>query len=133
MPLFPESTLAMFSDRTPTLEWEDETHWKVAQGFVYTSPTGTVVTVPDGMITDLASIPRLFWNIYPPQGPYLPAALVHDYLYASHRAGSDLFTRKQADQILLAGMEELGVSWLTQTVVYRAVRLGGWGAWERQD
>ena len=37
--------------------------------------------VPKGFITDGATIPRIFWFIYPPNRPdYLPAAVIHDYL-----------------------------------------------------
>ena len=39
------------------------------------------VDVPIGFVTDLASIPRIFWSILRPDGAYTYPAIVHDYLY----------------------------------------------------
>ena len=63
--------------------------WRVYEGFGYHTDidrhfiaTGPwVVEIPNGFITDFASVPRLFWNIFPPIGNYRNAAIVHDYLY----------------------------------------------------
>jgi Protein of unknown function (DUF1353) len=42
---------------------------------------GTEIVVPRGFVTDLASIPRIFWGILPPHHySYRLAALIHDYL-----------------------------------------------------
>src|SRR5262245_38142541 len=38
-------------------------------------------TVPAGFVTDLASIPRIFWSALPRDGEYAYAAILHDYLY----------------------------------------------------
>lgn len=38
------------------------------------------VHVPKGFVTDGASVPRLFWVLFPPMDQYFPAAVVHDYL-----------------------------------------------------
>lgn len=35
-------------------------------------------TVPAGFETDGATIPRLFWGVFPPVCQYFPAAAVHD-------------------------------------------------------
>lgn len=40
----------------------------------------SVIKVEKGLVTDLASIPRIFWNILPPNGPYTKSAILHDYL-----------------------------------------------------
>ena len=40
------------------------------------------IVVPKGFTSDGASIPRIFWSFYPPnRTDYLPAAILHDYLY----------------------------------------------------
>ncbi len=39
------------------------------------------IKVPQGFLTDFASIPRLFWPILPPFGPWRYAAVIHDYLF----------------------------------------------------
>ncbi len=50
------------------------------------------ITVPIHFVTDLASIPAIFFQILPPDGPYTFPAIVHDWLYW-HQAG----TRDEAD------------------------------------
>jgi hypothetical protein len=58
----------------------------IARGkFVTDTPTvyvgqWDVLTVPAGFQTDLASVPRLFWALLPPQGAYERAAVLHDWL-----------------------------------------------------
>jgi hypothetical protein len=91
---------------------------------------GSPVIVPRGFVTDFASVPRLFWRILPPWGTYSPAAVVHDYLYATGR-----FPRKKADQAFLCLMKALGVPRWKRTVMYWGVRLGGsiaWNAWRKR-
>ncbi len=40
--------------------------------------TERVVTIPTGTRSDLASTPRMIWNMIPPTGAYEDAAYVHD-------------------------------------------------------
>src|SRR5690348_10982093 len=86
-----------------------------------------VIRVPVGFVTDYASVPRGLWNLFPPNGRYAPAAVVHDYLYRR-----TLLDRGVCDQILSEGMEVLGVSWLTRHLIYRAVRMFGGAARHRE-
>ena len=44
-----------------------------------TSPVAVIV-VPDGFITDFASIPWPFDLLFKPNGPWAPAAALHDFL-----------------------------------------------------
>ncbi|HCH8504641.1 TPA: DUF1353 domain-containing protein, partial [Salmonella enterica] len=76
----------------------------------------------DSSITDLASVPRIFWTPLPPDGKYAKAAIIHDYLY-----DNALRTKKEADRIFLDGMTVLGVPKWKRTVMYWAVRLFGQG------
>src|SRR5258708_33483224 len=39
------------------------------------------ITVPVGFVTDLASVPRVFWSLLPPAARYSYPAIIHDYLY----------------------------------------------------
>ncbi len=94
---------------------------EMTNDFRFHSSRGTI-TVPQGFITDGASIPRIFWNILSPYGEYFPAALIHDFLYSSRRT---VITRATADAIFLEGMEVVGVPWLKRQTIYRAVRLFG--------
>lgn len=90
------------------------------------------ITVPAGMITDFASVPRILWNILPPAGSYGEAAVIHDHLYQCEGirpTNSGANTRAQSDAILLDGMKALRVGWLTRMLIYLAVRIGGKFAW----
>lgn len=83
--------------------------------------SGIFVTVPDGFMTDLASVPRLLWPLVPPHSPdYAAAAVVHDFLYEWKQG---LFTRVVADAIFYEAMRVLGVPAWRAVVMYLAVRL----------
>jgi hypothetical protein len=82
------------------------------------------VQVPRGFVTDLASIPAVFWTVLPPAGPYSYPAIVHDYLYWFQPCARDA-----ADDILRFAMRDLNVSTVKVATIYEAVRLGGHLAW----
>lgn len=101
--------------------------WKIIEPFDYevgNLGSGEKIDVPIGFVTDLASIPRLFWNIMPPFGRYSRAAVLHDWLYHTQQ-----YTRKKSDHILLEAMAVLNVSWITRWTIFLGVRSGGWMAW----
>lgn len=83
------------------------------------------ITVPTGFVTDFASTPPPIWWLIPPWGKYGKAAVVHDYLYMVKTR-----TRKQADVIFREAMVVLGVPEWQVFVMYWAVRLFGWPAWQ---
>lgn len=82
-------------------------------------------TVPEGFVTDFASIPRIFWSLLPPDGVYSYAAILHDYLY-----WTQVTTRADADLVLKYVMEEFKVAPATVTAIYSGVRVGGETAWK---
>jgi len=102
------------------------------------SSTGEV-TCKKGMITDLASVPRVVWNVIAPWD-VARAAVIHDHLYAVLREyynseGMDKETWKKAralsDKIFLLGMQSADprVSKIKMHAAYRSVRLfGRWPA-----
>jgi hypothetical protein len=58
------------------------------------------IKVHKGYITNGADVPRVFWWFVPPFKPkYLPAIIVHDYLFENkqYKKGNDIF-----EQILLS-------------------------------
>jgi len=57
------------------------------------------VSVPNGFVTDFASIPRIFWSALRPDGEHAYAAVVHDYLY-----WTQIRSREEADHILKMAM-----------------------------
>jgi hypothetical protein len=90
--------------------------------------SGDKVDVAVGFQTDFASIPRLFWSIFPKWGKYGNAAVIHDWLYWTQER-----PRKLADDILIEAMGVLGVGAITRYMIYLSVRVFGWFAWVRNQ
>lgn len=110
-------------------------YYRVAESFRYylgEKYTDQWVFVPAGMLTDLASIPRLVWNILPPTGKYGAAAIVHDRLCNTlqiTQAGKLInVPRSKADAILGEAMEVLKVPWFKRVSISSAVALYRWVA-----
>ncbi|ECI5749343.1 DUF1353 domain-containing protein, partial [Salmonella enterica subsp. enterica] len=103
--------------------------WRVYEPFEFylSDDNSDIISVPAGFVTDLASVPRLFWTLLPPDGKYAKAAIIHDYLY-----DNALRTKKEADLIFLDGMTVLGVPKWKRTIMYWAVRLFGRGMYNRK-
>ena len=102
---------------------------RVIEPIFYTPPKHiwpSTIEVPVGTITDLASVPRFFWRIFPPFGNYSQAAIVHDHLYRSDPYN---MKRAKADEIFLQAMRDLGVGWWKRNTIWSAVRAGGWKPW----
>jgi hypothetical protein len=104
--------------------------------------SGETITIPGGFVTDLASVPKLFRGLLPPDGPWAKAAVVHDFLYWSRgtcrdalgriqRTRIEPYTRKEADDIFAEAMKVLGVPAWRRKAIWTAVRLGGQGGWGR--
>lgn len=57
--------------------------WRVYEPFEFylSDDNSDIISVPAGFVTDLATIPRIFWTLLPPDGKYAKAAIIHDYLY----------------------------------------------------
>jgi hypothetical protein len=107
--------------------WDGET-WKLDKDWhieVKKPSYQLNLQVKAGFITDGGSVPRLFQNVIPPLGIYLPAFLAHDALYAT-----EYLERSIADWILLDLLQELGATWYRRNQVYLAVRAGGWLVWK---
>ena len=78
------------------------------------------LTIPPGFKTDFASVPRIFSRAIPKMDDHMPAAVVHDFLY---RQGT--LTRKEADDLFLSLMKELGIPYWKRYSMYWGVRAGG--------
>lgn len=136
------------NDKFPvTLKLEHTEHRfkrRVLEDFIYTRYN---MVVPEGFVTDLASIQSLRF-ILPSMYALLSgygdrAAVVHDYLY--RRRGyivdepdrlvgdrsSQVVTvsRKQADQIFKQALRDEGVARWRAAIFYFGVRVFGWSAW----
>jgi hypothetical protein len=117
------------SDFLTTLKFEDDGGYPftlLATLEYYSSLLGTVIRVPAGFQTDLASIP---WFAQPlvgfmRVGRFDRAAVIHDWLYATQ-----WLPRGLCDRILRKAMEADRVSWLVRWQIWAGVRVGGWWAW----
>jgi len=107
--------------------------YAVTQDFSYTSDRlGRAVTVPAGLVTDFASIPRAVWDLLDPEDPIIAwPSVVHDYLYGCGGRLPDGFTytRDDADAVLREAMEFCGAGHFIREAVYEAVEKFGGDHW----
>lgn len=132
----PRRELANGATLSPlVVEATGETHhgrrvWRVVHDFVLrlriddqeSYNDGSVIlriSVPSGFETDFASVPRLFWRLWP-HDEAAEAAVVHDWLYSQPDAD-----RLFADAMLALVMRLTGKPRLMRWAFYLAVRLGG--------
>jgi hypothetical protein len=111
----------------PFADWD---YYYVAGGPIVWRPnqgqTFQLVEVPPGFVTDLTSIPRVFWQVLRPEGRYAYAAVVHDYLYWTQSR-----SRQEADHILNLAMEDSKVNRVQRLAIYQAVDNLGQKAWDK--
>lgn len=105
--------------------------YQLASDWTINTPRG-VFSLPQGLIIDGASVPRIFWNVYPPDGLYRSATTLHDWLYAHQGALKEFpipFKRKECDDLMLWACREAKAagSWL----MHRMVRMFGGGPWKK--
>ncbi len=92
--------------------------FKVAELFIYWAEDGRSYTVPNGVHTDFASIPRGFRWLISRVGRYGLPAVFHDYL-----CEYGIVSRKEADRLFLESMKSKGVGWLKRRTMYFGTRL----------
>lgn len=100
---------------------EGRTQWVLMQDLPY-GP----ITARRGYVTDLGSIPRIFWRLESPSGRGAKCYVIHDYGYTYA-----LLTREQVDRLLRDALRDVGVPYLVRNAIYLAVRAGGGGGWGR--
>jgi hypothetical protein len=95
--------------------------YKVFQPFAYHSDfTPWPIEIPAGYESDGASVPRLFWRLFPPSGPWTGAAIVHDWLCDTRELPS-----KTAHAVFDEAMRDLGVAAFYRVTMGSAVRWFG--------
>ena len=83
------------------------------------------VIVPKGFVTDLASIPRIFFSALRPDGIYCHAAIIHDYLYWEQTR-----SREESDSIFEIAMKDTEVPNIQLVPIIKMVQIFGKTAWE---
>jgi hypothetical protein len=104
--------------------------WVLRKEFSYDvgeESSGETIKVPAGFITDFASVPRVFWTLFPKWGKYGNAAVIHDYLYWVQESK---YPKKRADEIFLEGMLVLNVKKCTAKILYWVVKYFACWAWK---
>lgn len=108
------------------LNWRQ---WRLERPFAYevgALGSGAEIEAPAGMITDGASVPRLFWAVLPAWGRYSRAAVIHDFLCNRINAGNPhrlAPNRAAADAIFREAMAVCGVSAPVRFLMWLAVRV----------
>ncbi len=108
--------------------------WILTADFTYTSPKWGVITAPEGMVTDFASVPTFAKRIIDGDSPMiLFPSIIHDAIYhfAGRMPDGRIFTRVEADQILRDAMIDIGAPRHLAALVFSAVRVGGGFPWKR--
>jgi hypothetical protein len=97
--------------------------WSLADDVVYQGDTDRWV-IPAGTWTDFASVPKFLAWFAPHEGVYTPAAVLHD-MFCEHGIADGLISARDADQVFMRVMRELGVGRLQRRLMWVGVR---WGA-----
>ena len=115
----------MFITALHTTLLEDGRTVQLDTELLYThEPCGTMFIIPPGFVTNYASTPRFLWAIFPPQGKWSKAAVLHDWLYSEKTT-----SRFMADCMFRDAMRELGVPLWRRVLMFYAVRAFGWRKW----
>lgn len=95
-------------------------HITLTRDLVYYSKImESYIIVPKGFCSDFATVPRFLWGIYPPQGKYSRAAVLHDYLLECPQY-SDLL----ADRIFWEACRASDVIKISSAFLYAGVTIG---------
>jgi hypothetical protein len=103
--------------------------WELIKDFSYTLSNDDTITIPKGFKTDLSSVPKILWSLFPPFGNFLLAALVHDYLYVTKYKNNRAF----ADREMLYISNALNSNKLDNYLRYYTVVLFGWIYWDDKN
>ncbi len=115
--------MAFTGDTDVAVQQLSDTEWDLLQRLTYQGKFDRF-TVPRGMDTDFASIPRVFTWFLPRYGKYTKSAILHDYLWRKKAVAGEI-TWIDADAIFRRSMRELDVAFLRRWIMWSAVR---WGA-----
>lgn len=103
--------------------------WRLDEPLVFQSNTAQrFITVPEGFVTDFASVPRLPLVFLLVGNTCQKGSVLHDYIY---RTG--LLPRLLGDQVHYEANKAAGVPWWLRTLVFIGVRLGGFSSYKKKE
>jgi hypothetical protein len=109
-----------FLDEDVVVRRLDDERWVLVQSIVYRGNVDTF-TVPEGFVTDFASVPRVAVWLIPRFGRYTPAAILHDWLCGPGiREG--LISPVDSDGVFRRILRELGVPVVQRWLMWTGVR-----------
>ena len=147
-------TVANFRYRTPLVLYRDPISQKIrrrdafgddADYIVYADYTVSyevdgnphMLTVPSGMLTDLATVPTLLRSFVGKVGRHLEASIVHDFLYLAWQYLPDKTAERHdwefADAVMAAGLVAAQVSRNDRFEIKLALQAAGWEVYEDTD
>jgi hypothetical protein len=110
---------------TPLRAEKSGEYWTVLQPLIYDSDVACkVFIVPEGFVTDFASVPRLPLAFLLTGDQAHEAAVVHDFLYSR-----GVVDRATADAVFREAAVASGEPAWRATLMHWGVRMGGWIAW----
>ena len=110
------------------IEYVGKRKWKVVNAFEYhIDRTNITIVIPKNFKTDKASIPRIAFSLFPRSVTYDFASIIHDYLYSK-----GMFDRKTCDLIFKDILCLVETPKWKRDMMYKAVRLGGFFAYNRK-
>jgi hypothetical protein len=115
-----------FSDRLQ-VEQVDACHWRLLRSFSYNSAVAKArIIVPNGFVTDFASVPRLPLVFLVVGDMAQAAAVIHDWLYTT-----GVFPKAIADAVFYEAMRASGIDFFHAKLMYWGVAYGGGTAWAK--
>jgi hypothetical protein len=104
---------------------KDGSYWTILQPLIYESDVAQrVFIVPEGTVTDFASVPRVPLAFLLTGDTAHEAAVIHDYIYKTA-----IVDRAMADRVFEEAAKVTGEPSWRAALLYAGVRLGGWAAW----
>jgi len=110
------------------VEQIDARNWRLLAPLAYVDRYQRRWVIPEGFVTDFASVPKPLTGLIPRSGRHNAAAVLHDWLYVTRP-----LPRKEADRLFLEAMADSGVTIPHRGLMWAAVRLGGWAPWHWQS
>jgi len=103
-------------------------YWRILEPFSFYLDNGIeTIYVPEGFITDGATIPQMFWDILPVMSTYGQAAVVHDFLLEGGKITHTtektwrLSNRAEARSIFNSAMKVLKVNPIKRCLIIAGV------------
>lgn len=112
--------------RVEFLDGDKKWEKKLTAPLRWRDPSGSFHEVPEGFVTDFASVPRMMRSFALDEAITAKAAVVHDYMYRVTRP-----TRRWADDLFYHTLRSTGVGALPAWAYWCAVRMFGWLAYNR--